>query len=146
MTETMPSPPEKTHHGFLWGCLGAFAIVVLVVIGTVGYGSWLVYHSMTSDPGLRMAMNTLEKNGLAAQVLGRDIHVVSVDGGSETSVSGERGVYILHLKGSKGEGIATVNADLSYTGVHVTAMILTGPDGTHYDLLRHTITPPKNSI
>ena len=150
MTQTVPvpPPPPKRGNGSLWGCLGVAAIIMLPIIGIGGYGSWLVYHSITSDAGLRTVLKSLTGNGVTKQVLGDHVHVVRVEGGalSGTAFSSEHALYILHLRGSKGDGTATVVADLSYGGIHVTSMILTGPDGTRYDIFRHTLTPPKNSI
>lgn len=148
MTETTPLPPPKRGNGCLWGCLGLVVIIVLPIMGIAGYGSWLVYHSVTSDAGLRTVVKNLAGQGITKQVLGDQVHLVSVDGGalSGTAFSGEHALYILHLRGSKGDGTATVIADLSFAGIHVTSMILTGPDGTRYDIFRHTLIPPKNSI
>ena len=149
MTETAPiTPPPKRGNGCLWGCLGVAAIIVLPIIGIGGYGSWLLYHSVTSDAGLRTVVKSLAGEGVTKQVLGDNVHLVRVEGGalSGTAFSGEHALYILHLRGSKGDGTATVAADLSYSNIHVTSMVLTGPDGTRYDIFKHTLTPPKNSI
>lgn len=149
MTETAPiPPPPQKGNGCLWSCLGLVAIILLPIIGVAGYGSWLVYHSITSDAGLRTVVKTLAGDGMTRQVLGDKVHVISVEGGalSGTAFSGEHALYILHLRGSRGDGTATVAADLSYSSIHVTSMILTGPDGTRYDIFHHTLTPPKNSI
>lgn len=148
LTQPPSPPPERKNRGCLWGCLAALAIVILPAIGLTGYGSWLVYHSITSDAGTRAVVNALQKNGVAEAVLGQDIRLVGIGGHAFATLSGwhEQGVYVLYLEGSKGKGIATVTAGVSFAHVHITSAILVGPHGVHYDLLRKTLTEPENSI
>jgi hypothetical protein len=148
LTQTFNSPPEKKHHGCLWGCLAAIILIALPAAGLAGYGGWLLYHGLTGDSGTRAVVEALQDNGVAEAVLGRDIRLAGVESRAVAALSGQgvRGVYVLLLVGSKGKGTATVTADLSGTHIHIVRAILIGPHGMRYDLLRQTMRVPEDSI
>ncbi|HEX2759641.1 MAG TPA: hypothetical protein VHM27_03965, partial [Rhizomicrobium sp.] len=52
--------------------------------------------------------------------------------------------YVLQLAGSKGLGSLDVSAHSEGAQSKIDGMILTGPDGRRYDLLRHTALPAGN--
>ena len=147
MTIAAP-PPVRRGHGCLWGCLAVIAVIALPLMTLTGYGTWLFYHSLAGDEGLRRVVDSLKGNGLVLQVLGDDVHIAGIEGSaiSGSFGSGDRAIYIVRLEGSKGTGTTTVTAQIFFTHIHVLSLTLVGPDGTHYDLLRHTLTPPQNSI
>ena len=141
-------PPQRSHasHGCLWGCLAVLAFIFLPVLLAAGYGGWFFYQGYTRDPVLRGVVQLVRRDGMAAAVLGRDIHITGIEGSALSYMWGaESGSYVVLLAGSKGQGALHVTARTGGGHLTVDSMILDGPDGGHYDLLHHTTTRPANN-
>jgi hypothetical protein len=145
MTVIQQTPPPR-RHGCLWGCLAILAVFLLPVALAAGYGAWFWYEGYRRDPVLREVVELVHHDGTAEQVLGQNIRIEGMEGRALAYVWGqEAGAYVVQLAGSKGEGTLHVTANRQGGHLNVQSMILDGPDGSHYDLLHHTLQPDDNS-
>lgn len=147
--EANEPPPPRRGSGCLWGCLGLFLAVLLVVGGLFGFGAWYFYKGFENDARLQGIMAVVRHDPRAEAVLGRNIRILEVE--SRTSfISNWRAhtaTYTLHVTGSSGDGQLTVSLDLSGGGSRITQMILTGPDGRpHYLVGKEPKNPLLQSI
>jgi hypothetical protein len=143
MTVIQQTPPRR--HGCLWGCLAILAVFLLPVLLAAGYGAWFWYEGYRHDPVLREVVELVRHDGMAQQVLGRDIRIEGVEGSALAYVWGqESGTYTVLLAGNKGEGALHVTASQQAGHLNVQSMTLDGPDGVHYDLLHHIVQPGDN--
>jgi hypothetical protein len=152
MTLIQQPQPRRTH-GCLWGCLAVLAFLFLPVLLAVGYSAWFFYEGYRRDPVLRGVVELVRHDGMAEMVLGDDIHITGIEGSALSHMWGEwdesGGSYVVDLAGSKGQGTLSVTAVTRNGRLSVQRMILDGPHGAHYDLLRHTGRPgdsPTDSI
>ena len=134
-------------HGCLWGCLGVLLVVMLPVIVSWGYGAWFLYRGFRESPMMRTAIEMMQQDGLAQRVMGRPITVTGVEGNSFSFATGigARNAYVLRLEGARGAGTLAVTAHTEGAKAKLDAMILTGPDGQHYDLLHHAPVPAEGA-
>jgi hypothetical protein len=141
-----PAPAPRSRHGCLFGCLGALAIVALPVVLVSAYSAWFFYQGFRNDPGLRAVIELVRQDGMAEQVLGENIRITGVDGSALSFVPGigTHSAYSVALTGSRASGNLAVESEIVRGRAHIETMILTGPDGTHYDLMHHTIAPGSN--
>ena len=141
MTMIQQTPPPR-RHGCLWGCLGVLALVLLPFLLATGYSAWFWLEGYRRDPVLRAVVELVRGDGMAGQVLGRNIQIEGVDASAMSYMWGEQaGAYVVTLEGSKGRGTLHVMADQKNGRLNVQRMILDGPDGHHYDLLHHIVQP-----
>ena len=142
------APPPRRSHGCLWGCLALAILLAVVGGGTAWWGEWYLTQGVRADPLLQKAMNVVRMSSTARDVLGDNIQIESVE--SEHFVStlgnGKTATYTATLRGTKGE--ATLHATLHSdgTGMKIVSIILTGPDGSRYNLTDETQSPPPKSI
>ena len=143
----IPPPPPRASHGCLWGCLAVLAFIFLPILLAAGYGAWFVYQGYQRDPVLRGVVELVRKDGMAETVLGENIHVTGIEGSMLAYMWGygqTGGSYVVDLEGSKGRGDLHVTATSRDGRLSVQSMILDGPDGGRYDLLRHILMRPQN--
>ncbi len=141
------NPAAATLQPFLpFGCLAALAVVLLPLLLVSAYGAWFFYQGFRHNPVLQAAAELVRHDGMAERVLGEDIRITGVAGDSFSFMSGwgSRSDYVVSLQGSTAGGTLGVEATTDHGQVHVESMILTGPDGSRYDLMRHTTTPPDH--
>jgi hypothetical protein len=142
-------PPPRAGRGCLWGCLGVAAIVLMPLIFAWGYTAWIVYTGFRENPMMRTAVEMAQRDGLAQQALGPDIAVEGVANSifSFMPGTGTRNGYTLELSGAKGRGTLEVTSHGRGAQLKIDSMILTGPDGSRYDLLADKIlSVPDGSI
>ena len=151
MTMIQSSPPPRSGHGCLWGCLAVLGFAFLPLLLALGYGGWFFYQGYARDPVLRGVVELVRHDGMAEAALGEDIHITGVEGSALSYMwgRGESGAYVVLLAGSKGAGALHVTARSEQGHLSVESMILDGPGGSHYDLLHHIALPgqtPTDSI
>jgi hypothetical protein len=130
-------------NGCLWGCLGVALLVSLPFLVAGGYGAWFLQHGFRESPMMRAAIAMTERDGLAQSVLGRPITVTGVEGNAFNFSTGlgARNAYVLQLEGPRGAGTLAVTSHTESGQAKIDSMVLTGPDGRHYDLLHHGPVP-----
>ena len=141
--------PARGGRGCLWGCLGVAAIVLMPLLFAWGYTAWIVYTGFRENPMMRTAVEMAQRDGLAQQALGPDIAVVGVANSvfSFMPGMGMRNGYLLELSGAKGRGTLEVTSHGRGAALKIDSMILTGPDGSRYDLLADKIlSAPDGNI
>src|SRR3954468_1454488 len=140
---TMIAPPPRRGFGCLKGCLLALALIALPVILVGGYGAWFVWQGFRHDPTLIAVGELVRHDGMAQAVLGDDIRITGVAGNAFSFVPGigSRSAMVVSLTGSKASGTLAVESHTEGGRVRIDAMILSGPNGTRYDLMHHGITP-----
>jgi hypothetical protein len=138
--------PARRSNGCLWGCLGVALVLVAPLLLAWGYGAWFFYTGFRESPLMRTAIEMARRDGLAQQALGSGISVTGVSSNMFAFVpgAGARNHYVLQLAGSKGLGSLEVTAHSEGPDSKIDSMILTGPDGRRYDLLRDTALPGKS--
>jgi hypothetical protein len=136
-------PPQKRGNGCLWGCLILMLILLLPPALLGGYGAWFLYDGYKRNPVLRLVREMVSKDGMAQQVMGHGAVVTGVAGNVFSWFPGMVGdTYQVTLEGPKGEGYVTVTSHRSSFGAPtLDSVILTGPDGRRYDLLKHRQLP-----
>ena len=142
------SPPPRRTHGCLWGCLGVLVLVALIGGGAFVWSGWYIFEGYKNDPALQVAITAVESDRTARDVLGSDIKVTGMKSEifTDTMTSGRSATYSVDLKGSKAEGKLHVTLHSQGEGMKIVAMVLTGPDGTRYNLTNNTVTPSSSSI
>ncbi|HEY0105372.1 MAG TPA: cytochrome c oxidase assembly factor Coa1 family protein [Rhizomicrobium sp.] len=137
-------PPPRAGHGCLWGCLTAALIALAAVVGGFSYLGWYVGGGFKDDPGLHMAMARVNADPTARAILGDGIAIAGVSGTafSDDLAAGKRSDYVVRLKGSRGEGTLAVTIVTRGGARRITALTLTGPDGSRYDLDHPAQAPP----
>jgi hypothetical protein len=147
-------PPQKSGNGCLWGCLILMLILFLPPVLLGGYGAWFLYDGYKHNPVLRVIGEMVRKDGMAQQVMGHGAMVTGVEGNVFSWFPGSASdTYQVALEGPKGEGHVTVTSHHSgFDAPTLDSVILTGPDGQRYDLLKHRrlpedrAPPPDTSI
>lgn len=140
--------PRGAGHGCLWGCLIAAAVIIAVVAGTMSYTGWWLFSGFKNDPALHMVMTTVNGDRIARAVLGDNIEITSLSSSSVISdtTTGTHASYVARVKGSKAEGTLAIALETISGRTHVTSVVLTGPDGSSYDLTTGQATSPPGSI
>lgn len=143
-----PFPPTGSGHGCLWGCLIAAVIAIAAVVGAMSYGGWWLISGFKNDPTLHIVMDKVNGDRIAHAVLGDNIEITSLASSSFNSdtATGTHASYVARVKGSKGEGTLAITADTVSGRTHVTSIVLTGPDGSTYDLTTSLPEPTPGSI
>lgn len=134
---------RRRGHGCLWGCLGVLALVLAPLLFAWGYSAWHLYSNFRDSPMMRTVIATTERNGLAQHVLGAPIVVTGLEGNAFSYAPGMglRDQYVLRLQGSRATGTLDVRGRSEGGKPVVESMILTGPDGRRYDLLKDAPLP-----
>ncbi|MEJ1969264.1 MAG: cytochrome c oxidase assembly factor Coa1 family protein [Rhizomicrobium sp.] len=150
MTDTAPAtpgplpPPPPRRHGCLYGCLIAGAIVALLIIGGGAYLFWYLGHGVKDSATVKAAIAQVDADQVARSVLGDGIEVTGASSFNATSdlASGSRESYVVHVKGTKGEGDLAIEAETPRGGaLHFDKLSLTA-GGQTYDLLHLPGNPP----
>jgi hypothetical protein len=143
---TLQTPPPRSGRSCLFGCLGALAVLLLPLLLVSAYSAWFFYQGFHHSPVLQAVTALVRHDGTAEQVLGSDIQITGVEGDSMSFMTqlGSHSAYLVTLRGSRASGTLAVAADTVQGHLHVDSMILVGPDGTRYDLMQHTVTPPDH--
>ncbi len=148
--QDQPIPPPRRSHGCLWGCLGVVLLAILLGGGAMLWSGWYVYQGFKSDPAMQTVVAIVQSNRTARDVLGDNIAVLDVQSERFTATLGQHNeksaTYTAQLQGSKGRGELHVTLHATTGALKVVSMILTGPDGTRYNLTDNTLTPSNNSI
>ena len=136
-------PSQRSGLGCLKGCLLALGLILLPVVLVGGYGAWFVWQGFRHDPTLIAVGELVRRDGMAEAVLGDDIRITGVTGNAFSFVPGigSRSAFVVSLAGSKASGTLAVQSHMENGRARIDAMILSGPDGTRYDLMHHGITP-----
>ena len=140
--------PRGAGHGCLWGCLIASAVIIVAVVGTMSYTGWWLFSGFRNDPALHMVMARVNGDRIARAVLGDNIEITSLSSSSVISdtTTGTHASYVARVKGSKAEGTLAITLETVSGRTHVTSVVLTGPDGSTYDLTTGQTTSPPGSI
>jgi hypothetical protein len=137
----LPPPPAR-RGGCLYGCLVAGGIAAVVIIGGLSYMFWYLGHGVKDTATVKAAIVRLNSDQEARSLLGDGIEVTGASSFNSSSdlATGSKETYVVHVKGTKGEGELTIDADTPRGGsLHFDKLQLqTG--GQNYDLL-HT---PEN--
>ena len=143
-----PLPTRGSGHGCLWGCLIAAVIAIAAVVGAMSYGGWWLFSGFKNDPTLHTVMDTVNGDRIAHAVLGDNIEITSLASSSFNSdtTTGTHASYVARVKGSKGEGTLAITADTVSGRTRITSIVLTGPDGSTYDLTTSRPEVPPGSI
>lgn len=138
-----PFPP-RSGHGCLWGCLVAALVAIAAIVGAMSFSGWWLFSGFRSDPTLQAVMVTVNGDRIARAVLGDNIEITSLasSGVSSDTTTGEHASYVARVKGSKGEGTLSITVDTVSGRSQVTTIVLTGPDGSTYDL---TTSQPRTT-
>ena len=114
----------------------------------MSYTGWWLFSGFRSDPALHAVMETVNGDRIARAVLGNNIEITSLASSSVTSdtTSGTHASYVARVKGSKAEGTLAITLDEVAGHTHVTSVVLSGPDGSTYDLTTSQPTSPPGSI
>ena len=141
-------PPSGSGHGCLWGCLIAAVIAIAAVVGAMSYGGWWLFSGFKNDPTLHSVMETVNSDRIAHAVLGENIEITSLASSSinSDSVTGTHAAYVARVKGSKGEGTLAITVDTVSGRTHIVSIVLTGPDGSTYDLSTSRPEVPPGAI
>jgi hypothetical protein len=133
---------RRGQRGCLWGCLAVLVIVLAPLLLAWGYSAWFLYTGFRESPMVRTIVEMTRRDGLARQVLGAPITVVGVEGNAFSYMpgTGTRNRYVLRVEGPKGTGTLDVSGAGNGTP-KIDSMILTGPDGRRYDLLKDAPLP-----
>jgi hypothetical protein len=155
MTPALPPYDQAPRrNGCLMGCLVLVLIVTVPPILAAGYGAWYLWEGYRHNPAYRLAADLVRRDGMAQEVLGPGPVIAGVEGNVFSwmpGIASDR--YVVILEGPKGEGrLAITEHHSEFSPPQLDSAILTGPDGRHYDLLKHQELPgsgdvtPDNSI
>lgn len=137
--------PRAPRPGCLWGCLGGFIAVAVVLMAVFGYGAWYFYKGFSNDSRITTIVTALRANSEAVAVLGKDIKVLEVELHTFDYATGYGGTasYVLKVAGSRDHG--ELKADLDITGHEpkIKLLVLTDSDGRTYYLIGG---PPPNPM
>jgi hypothetical protein len=123
-------------------------IAIAAVVGAMSYTGWWLFSGFRNDPGLHTLMETVNSDRIARAVLGDNIEITSLTSSSVRSdtTTGTHAFYVARVKGTRAEGTLAVTIDMVSGRTHVASVVLTGPDGSTYDLTTSHPTPPPGSI
>jgi len=152
LTDAYASPgrpaPYRSGHGCLWGCLVAALVVVGLVAVAITYSDWWLTSGFNGGKTLHLVIETINSDQIARSVLGDNIRIVDLQSSTFASdtVSGTHEAYLAQVQGSKATGTLSVTVDTVSRKSRITSMILTGPDGSTYDLTVSRPYIPPGSI
>jgi hypothetical protein len=123
-------------------------IAIAAVVGAMSYTGWWLFSGFRNDPGLHAVMETVNGDRIAHAVLGDNIEITSLTSSSVASdtTTGTHASYVARVKGTKAEGTLAITIDTDSGRTHVTSVVLTGPDGSTYDLTTSQPSTPPGSI
>ena len=109
----VPPPPPHRRHGCLWGCLIAVGIFLLCAIGGGYYLYYYLNHAVKDTPTVKAAIVLVDNDQAARALLGDNVEVTGATSFSSSSdlATGSKESYVVHVKGSKGEGELAIDAD-----------------------------------
>ena len=139
----IPPPPPHRNHGCLYGCLIAVAIVIALGVGGGFYAFYYLNHVVKDAATVRAAIVQLDNDQAARNLLGDNIAVTGATSFSSSSdlATGTKESYVVHVKGTKGEGEYTIEADTPKGGaLHFDKLSLSA-GGQTLDVL-HTESNP----
>jgi hypothetical protein len=139
----LPPPPPHRGHGCLWGCLIAAGIFAMLAVGGGYYAYYFLNHAVKDTPTVKAAIVQLDNDQAARALLGDNIEVIGATSFSSSSdlTTGSRESYVVHVKGSKGEGELTIDADTPKGGtLHFDKLNLQA-GGQTLDILHETGNP-----
>ncbi len=139
-----PPPPQRSHHGCLWGCLIAVGIFLLLAVGGGYYVYYYLNHAVKDTPTVKAAIVQLDNDQAARAVLGDNIEVTGASSFSSSSdlATGSKESYVVHVRGSKGEGDFAIDADTPKGGtLHFDRLSLTAA-GQTLDILHGSTDNP----
>ena len=139
----LPPPPAARRHGCLWGCLIAIGIFLLCAVGGGYYIYYYLNHAVKDTATVKAAIVLVDNDQDARAVLGDNIAVTGASSFSSSSdlATGSKESYVVHVKGSKGEGELTIDADTPKGGaLHFDKLSLQAA-GQTLDILHETNNP-----
>lgn len=138
-TSVTPALPPRRSHGCLWGCLGI--IVILCLPGAIA--GWFFWQGYRHDPALQAAVELVRRDGIARQVLGRNIHMTGLAASASTFFGlSQENDAVIDLEGSLGQGTLEVRSHATQGGFKIDSLYLSGPDGRRYNLMKHGVPLP----
>ena len=150
MTDAYVSPgrPARSGHGCLWGCLVAALVVVGLIGVAINYSDWWLTSGFNGGKTLHLVIETINRDQIARSVLGDNIRIVDLQSSTFASdtASGAHEAYMARVQGSRAAGTLSVTVDTVSGKSRITSMILTGPDGSTYDLTVSRPYVPPGSI
>jgi len=140
-----PQAPRASHRGCLWGCLGGFIAVAVVLVAVFGYGAWYFYKGFANDDRITMIVTRLSSDRQAAAVLGKNIKVLEVELHTFDFATGRGGTasYVLKVAGTRGHGTLTTELDVSGHETKIKQMVLVDSEGQSFYLVGE---PPPNPM
>jgi hypothetical protein len=143
-----PPAPYRSGHGCLWGCLIAVLIALGVFAVAISYSGWWLTSGFKSNKTLHFVVETINSEQIARAVLGDNIRIVDLQSSSISSdtTTGTHEAFVARVQGSKAEGTLNVTVETRSGNSRITSMILTGPDGSTYDLTISRPLAPPGSI
>lgn len=136
-------PPPPRHHGCLYGCLIAIGIFLMIGIGGGAYIYYYLNHAVKDTATVKAAIVLVDDDQAARAMLGDNIEVTGATSFNASSdlATGSKESYVVHVKGSKGEGELTIDADTPKGGsLHFDKLSLSA-GGQTLDILHTTGNP-----
>jgi hypothetical protein len=127
-------------------------VAALVVVGLIGvainYSDWWLTSGFNGGKSLHIVIETINRDQIARSVLGDNIRIVDLQSSTFASdtASGTHEAYMARVQGSRAAGTLSVTIDTAAGKSRITSMILTGPDGSTYDLTVSRPYVPPGSI
>jgi hypothetical protein len=143
----LPPPPPHRRHGCLWGCLIAFGIFLVAAIGGGAYLYYYLNHAVKDAPTVKAAIVQLDNDQAARALLGDNIEVTGASSFNSSSdlSTGSKESYVVHVKGTKGEGDYAIDADTPKGGaLHFDKLSLSA-GGQTLDVLHEPGNPPDGT-
>ena len=138
-----PVPPPARSHGCLWGCLIAAGIFLLLAIGGGSYMYYYLNHAVKDTATVKAAIVLVDNDPEARAVLGDNVAVTGASSFNSSAdlATGSKESYVVHVKGSKGEGELTIDAETPKGGtLHFDKLSLTA-GGQTLDILHESNNP-----
>ena len=138
----VPPPPHRSH-GCLWGCLIAVGIFIALGVGGGFYAFYYLNHAVKDLATVKAAIVQLDNDEAARALLGDHIEITGASSFNSSSdlATGSKESYVVHVKGSKGEGEYTIEADTPKGGaLHFDKLSLSA-GGQTLDVLHTTENP-----
>jgi hypothetical protein len=127
-------------------------VAALVVVGLIGvainYSDWWLTSGFNGGKTLHLVIETINRDQVARSVLGDNIRIVDLQSSTFASdtASGTHEAYMARVQGTRAAGTLSVTVDTVSSMSRITSMILTGPDGSTYDLTVSRPYVPPGSI
>ena len=108
----LPPPPPR-RHGCLYGCLIAIAIFLMIGIGGGAYVFYYLKNGVKDVATVKAAIVQLDNDQAARALLGDNIEITGASSFNTSSdlATGSKESYVVHVKGTKGEGDYSIDAD-----------------------------------